>query len=64
MRQAGDGAGKDGPSHGERQHGVDHKHDEQEEGHLQTRRKGVNAHVSTLSLVFGGESADAAASTT
>lgn len=41
MRQAGDGAGKDGSSHGERQHGVDHKHDEEEEGHLRTIKTGV-----------------------
>lgn len=37
--QAGDGAGKNGPSHGEGQHGVDHKHDEQEEGHLEMGQK-------------------------
>lgn len=40
--QAGDGAGKNGPSHGEGQHGVDHKHDEQEEGHLETEQKTEN----------------------
>lgn len=40
--QAGDGAGKNGPSHGEGQHGVDHKHDEQEEGHLETGQKKEN----------------------
>lgn len=39
MRHAGDGAGKNGPSHGEGQHGVDHKHDEQEEGYLETGKK-------------------------
>lgn len=38
VRQAGDGAGDNGPSHGEGQHGVDNEHDEQEEGHLETRR--------------------------
>lgn len=36
MREAGQTAGNNGPFHGEGQHGVDHKHDEQEEGHLQT----------------------------
>lgn len=39
MRQAGDGAGNNGPSHGERQHGVDNKHDEEEERHLGNRRE-------------------------
>ena len=38
MREAGDGAGDNGRSHGEGQHGVDNKHDEQEEGHLETGR--------------------------
>lgn len=38
VRQAGDGAGNNGPSHGEGQHGVDNKHDEQKEGHLETGR--------------------------
>lgn len=32
---AGDGAGDDGSSHGEGQHGVDNKHDKQEERHLE-----------------------------
>lgn len=36
MRGAGDGAGDYGSSHGEGQHGVDNKHDKQEEGHLDT----------------------------
>lgn len=36
VREAGDGAGDNGPSHGEGQHGVDDKDDEQEEGHLET----------------------------
>lgn len=35
MREAGDGAGDDGPVHGEGQHGVDDKHDEEEEGDLE-----------------------------
>lgn len=34
VREAGDGAGDNGRSHGEGQHGVDNKHDEEEEGHL------------------------------
>ncbi len=38
VREAGDGAGDNGPSHGEGQHGVDNKHNEQEEGHLETGR--------------------------
>lgn len=33
--KAGDTAGDDGPFHGEGQHGVDHKHNEQKERHLQ-----------------------------
>ena len=33
---AGEDAGHDRPAHGEREHGVHHKHDEQEEGHLHT----------------------------
>ena len=36
MRRAGDGAGDYGSSHGEGQHGVNNKYDEQEEGHLDT----------------------------
>lgn len=40
MRDAGDGAGDDGSSHGEWQHGVDDKHDEQEEGHLERGKQG------------------------
>lgn len=36
VRRAGDGTGDDGSSHGEGQHGVDDKHDEEEERHLQT----------------------------
>lgn len=36
MRGAGDSTGDDGSSHGEGQHGVDNKHDKQEEGHLDT----------------------------
>lgn len=39
VREAGDGAGDNGPSHGEGQHGVDHEDDEQEEGHLGNGRQ-------------------------
>lgn len=39
MRHAGDGAGDNGPSHGEGQHGVDNKHNKQEERHLETGRR-------------------------
>lgn len=31
MRRGGQDTGDDGLTHGERQHGVNHKHDEQEE---------------------------------
>lgn len=43
MRRAGENAGDDGVPHGERQHGVHHKDDEQEEGHLpRMNRKNIN----------------------
>lgn len=52
MREAGEGAGNNGPSHGERQHGIDNKHDEQEEGHLETgnRKKliGIGPNLSKI----------------
>lgn len=41
VREAGDGAGDNGSSHGEGQHGVDNEHDEQEEGHLETGNREI-----------------------
>lgn len=40
MRGRGQHAGDDGVPHGERQHGVNHEHDEQEERHLWAERDG------------------------
>jgi len=37
--EAGYATGDNGPFHGEGQHGVDNKHDEQEEGHLEKRKQ-------------------------
>lgn len=55
MREAGDGAGNNGPSHGEGQHGVDDKHDEQEKGHLETGSRemliGKGAHLSKINQI-------------
>lgn len=43
VRRAGDGAGDDGSSHREGQHGVDNKHNKQEERNLETNTlRGVN----------------------
>lgn len=39
VREAGDGAGDNCPSHGEGQHGVHNKHNEKEEGHLETANR-------------------------
>lgn len=39
VRGGGQDAGDDGFPHGERQHGVNHKHNEQEEGYLQREKK-------------------------